>query len=284
MRVVRRNMEAHSNIMNHEIKKPTIFISHATSDDEFANAVKQEIEKVFANGINVFCTSSPGAIPVGSDWLCDIESKLEMAQAVIAIITPVSIERPWLWFEVGATWSKGRSGDCKIYPLCAPEINLSDLPAPLNRLQALSMGKAPDLKLLVEEIISQFGFGKISSFRATNITKRIPKYKDVKVEEIDLNEKVFYSGKYTGYNDDELMEVIDTNLFQPDESSRHLSIYREREDMIHNGKLIHFRQVDKQLDLPPGTAKRLLNKVAERFRLVPVLKDRNIVRYGEKGR
>ena len=43
---------------NHEIKKPTLFISHATSDAEFANAVQQEIEKVFANGINVFCTSS----------------------------------------------------------------------------------------------------------------------------------------------------------------------------------------------------------------------------------
>ena len=31
--------------------------------------VKQEVEKVFANGINVFCTSSPGAISVGVDWL-----------------------------------------------------------------------------------------------------------------------------------------------------------------------------------------------------------------------
>ena len=35
----------------HAIKKPTLFISHATSDAEFANAVKQEIEKVFANGV-----------------------------------------------------------------------------------------------------------------------------------------------------------------------------------------------------------------------------------------
>jgi len=98
----------------HQIKKPTLFISHATSDGEFANAVKQEVEKVFANGINVFCTSSPGAISVGIDWLSDIEQKLGVAQAVIVIITPVSIERPWLWFEIGATWSKGRSGDCKI--------------------------------------------------------------------------------------------------------------------------------------------------------------------------
>lgn len=166
---------------DHEIRKPTLFISHAASDAEFANAVKQEIEKVFANGVNVFCTSSPGAIPVGKDWLSDIEEKLGVAQAIIALITPVSIERPWLWFEVGATWSKGRTGECRIYPLCAPEIELSNLPSPLDRLQALSMGKAAGLKLLFEALISQFGFGKISSFRASNITARIPKYRDVKV-------------------------------------------------------------------------------------------------------
>ena len=99
---------------DHQITKPTLFISHASSDAEFANSVKQEVEKVFANGVSVFCTSSPGAIPVGVDWLADIEKKLGVAQAVIAIITPVSIERPWVWFEIGATWSKGRSGDCRI--------------------------------------------------------------------------------------------------------------------------------------------------------------------------
>jgi hypothetical protein len=48
---------------NHEFNKQTLFISHATSDGEFAEAVKQEINKVFANGINIFSTSSPGAIP-----------------------------------------------------------------------------------------------------------------------------------------------------------------------------------------------------------------------------
>jgi len=269
------------NSTEHQIKKPTLFISHATSDGEFANAVKQEIEKVFANGINVFCTSSPGAISIGVDWLSDIEQKLGVAQAVIAIITPVSIERPWLWFEIGATWSKGRSGDCKIYPVCAPEIELSNLPSPLDRLQALSMGKAPDLKLLFDALITQFGFGKISSFRAANITSRIPKYKNVKIVETDLNEKIFYSGRYTGYGDEELSEVIDTLLFQPDEKSfvNYSSMFREREDLIHNGKLLHFREIDRQLDLPPGTAKRLLNGIANRYGLKPEVEMENLVRF-----
>ncbi|NIA08376.1 MAG: hypothetical protein GWP10_01030, partial [Nitrospiraceae bacterium] len=56
---------------DHQIKKPRLFISHASSDGDFANAVKQEVEKVFAKGIDVFCTSSPGAISAGTDWLAD---------------------------------------------------------------------------------------------------------------------------------------------------------------------------------------------------------------------
>jgi TIR domain-containing protein len=266
---------------NHEIKKPTLFISHATSDSEFAEAVKQEIHKVFANGINVFSTSSPGAIPTGNDWLNDIENRLNTAQAIIAIITPVSIERPWLWFEIGATWLNGRKGDCRIYPLCVQEINLSELPEPLSRLQALSLGRATDLKLLFDALIKQFGFGNIASFRATNVTKRIPKYKNVKVKDVDLGERAFYSGKYTGYSDEELEEIIDTELFYSHDSTpielTWPSSVLGREDEIRLGKLLHFRQVDKDLELPPGTAKRLLVTVAGRYNLVPYQLTENVV-------
>jgi hypothetical protein len=174
---------------DNQTRKPRLFISHASSDGEFATAVQQEIEKVFANGLDVFCTSSPGAIPAGADWLNEIETKLRTTQAVIPIITPVSVERPWLWFEVGATWNSGRAGNCRIYPLCAPEIDLGNLPSPLDRLQALSMGRAHDLRMLFQALIDQFGFGKISAFRSANIAKRIPKYKDVEIKQVDLNER-----------------------------------------------------------------------------------------------
>ena len=265
---------------DHEIKKPVLFISHASSDADFAIAVKQEIEKVFANGVSVFCTGSPGAIPVGTDWLANIENNLSLAQSVIAIITPVSIERPWLWFEVGATWANGRSGTCKIYPLCAPEVSLSNLPSPLDRLQALSLGKAADLNLLFEALIKQFGFGQLSSFRSTNITSRIPKYKDVKVVATDLNERAFYSGKYSGYGDKDLAEVIDTNLFQQDETP-FPGLNTERESLIRNGKLLLFREIDTRLELPPGSAKRLMSDVAKRYGLTPAMETEHIVRYSK---
>jgi TIR domain len=267
--------------VDHSIEKPQLFISHASSDGEFANAVKQEIEKVFANGLAIFNTSSPGTITPGNDWLADVEDKLAATQAVIAIITPVSIERPWLWFELGATWAKGRSGDCRIYPLCTAEINLSELPSPLDRLQALSMGRAADLRLLFESLIAQFGFGAISSFKASNIMKRVPKYKDVKVKPADLADRAFYSGRYSGYADGELAEVIDTHLVRPDDEKhgKYSTIFQGREELLHNGKLIHFREVDSKLELPPGSAKRLLVGVAARYGLIPETITDNLVRF-----
>lgn len=267
---------------DHQIRKPRVFISHATTDGEFAAAVKQELEKVFANGIDVFCTSSPGAIQPGLDWLAEVEARLGDSQAVIAIITPVSLERPWLWFEIGASWGRGRGGDVRIYPLCAPEIDLGDLPAPLDRLQALSMGRAHDLKMLFEALIAQFGFGKISSFRASNISKRIPKYKDVEIKRIDLNERALYSGRYMGYTVGELCEVIDDLFFRPDFELAELDLPfgRNQEKWLSTGKLVHFAAVDRKLDLPPGTAKALLNTVAERYGLEPVMESENLVRYG----
>lgn len=153
-------------------------------------------------------------------------------------------------------------------------------------LVALFLAAATDLKLLFEGLIKQFGFGNIASFRASNITKRIPKYKNVKVKDVDLGDRAFYSGKYTGYSDEELEEIIDTELFYSHDGSpiesRIISWNTPgREDEIRLGKLIHFRQVDKDLELPPGTAKRLLVLVAERYNLAPYQLTENVVRFQE---
>jgi hypothetical protein len=276
--VSRRDDDRGETVSDHRIEKPTLFISHATSDGEFAVAVKEEIERVFANGLKVYCTSSPGAIEVGKDWLGDVETKLNEAQALIVLITPVSVERSWLWFELGASWARARLEECRIYPLCAPEIEPGSIPAPLDRLQALSMGSAQELRILMNSLIDQFGFGTIESFEATNITERIPRYASITISDIDRNERALYSGKYTGYSDDELTEVIDYEYMY---SAMHDSITKT-EKRVSEGRLIRFRDVDAKLDLPPGSARRLMNKVAKRYRLVPLLQTDHLVRYQEE--
>ena len=106
----------------------------------------------------------------------------------------------------------------------------------------------------------------------------------MKVNEVDLNDYALYSGKYTGYGDDELMEVIDTEFFTRDDDlfSNYTIGHMMREDLIHNGKLLHFREINRNLELPPGTVKRLLKDVATRYGLVPLYENENVIRFNTR--
>src|SRR4051812_34809943 len=139
-----------------KIAKPTVFISHAVTDEPIATIIKAEIDRVFAQGVTVFASSIPGTVKPGSDWLRSIRENLDAASAVIVLITPVSINRPWIWFEVGASWSRMEVDKGRIYPLCVPEIDLGDLPEPLSRLQALSLGKAEHIKQFFQALVDQY--------------------------------------------------------------------------------------------------------------------------------
>ena len=101
------------------------------------------------------------------------------------------------------------------------------------------------------------------------------------MKDIDLNDRYLYSGKYSGYSNEELMEIIDTNLFFPDHDKGHKysTLYTGREELIQQGKLLHFREIDRKLELPLGTARQLVVSVAERYSLKPALLTDNVVRF-----
>ncbi|MBC6938061.1 MAG: toll/interleukin-1 receptor domain-containing protein [Chloroflexi bacterium] len=102
-------------------EKPVIFISHATTDNPIVDILKTQIEQVFAHGIAVFASSVLGVIRPGRSWLDEIKNNLEVARAVIVVVTPVSLNRPWIWFEVGASWSKMESDSRRIFPCSDPQ-------------------------------------------------------------------------------------------------------------------------------------------------------------------
>lgn len=259
------------------IDKPTIFISHASTDRPIAEILKSEMDRVFANGVHVFASSIPGVMKPGADWLNEIRENLEKATAVIVLITPISINRPWIWFEVGAYWSRMQTGSGRIYSLCVPEIDLSNLPEPLNRLQALSLGKAEQNKIFFQNLCDDLGFGNMKGFKGSAITKRLPKYAALKIDQRDLRTGSIYSGPYEGYSDEELAEVIDENLLYKE--FKHYYYTSERDQSIFRGRLVHYQFLDENMSLPPGTSKRLLKKVAFRYDLIPDKETDNTIRF-----
>lgn len=245
------------------IAKPTVFISHAVTDEPIAAIIKAEIDRVFAKGVTVFASSIPGTVRPGSDWLRSIRENLDAASAVAVLITPVSINRPWIWFEVGASWSRMEADVGRIYPLCVPEIDLGELPEPLSRLQALSLGKAEHIKQFFQALTDQFDFGDMKGFKGSAIKSKLPRYPTLTVAESDIRSGTLYSGPYEGYSDVELAEVIDEDFVgkEWENVTTYTALYRNPRSTIFREKLVHYREVDDQLNLPPGTAKRLLNRV-----------------------
>lgn len=263
------------------IDKPVIFIGHAATDRPIANILKAEIDRVFAHGVYVFASSVPGVIKPSSDWLDSIKQNLNKAKAVIVLITPVSINRPWIWFEVGATWFKTSEGQCRMYPLCAPEIEFSELPEPLSRLQALSLGKANHIKILFQTLCTQFGFGNMKGFKGSAIKSRLPKYDELKLDNKDLDAGTIYTGPYGGYSSEELKEVLDEEYVYPQYRNWKEFDYpgKGRDSNICRGKLIHYRELDKRLKLPPETSKKYLKEVAKRYGLEPSEEWENSIRF-----
>ncbi len=253
------------------ITKPKVFISHAATDEQIAEIICNEISRIFANGVETFVSSVPGTIEPGGDWLKSINKNLAGANVVIVLITPVSINRPWIWFEVGASWSRAENGDGRIIPICVAEIEKGKLPEPLSRLHALSLGKAAETKELFQTLIDHFGFGLIKGFRYASIKSRIPKYESLSIAEQDVRSGMLYDGPYSGYSNAELEEVLEDEFLGPE-----FVRLRDSHDVqwgkgwklvgqyVFSGSLVHFRQVDEDLRLPPGTAKKLLVKVLKR--------------------
>jgi len=264
-----------------KIEKPTIFISHTATDEPIASILKAEIDRVFAHGVSVFASSVPGVMRPGSDWLNSIKENLDKTKAIVVLITPVSIDRPWIWFEVGASWFRTSEGECRMYPLCAPEIEFSELPEPLRRLQALSLGKAKHIRLFFQTLCDQFGFGDMSGFKGSTIKSRLPKYDELQLDNKDLETGTIYTGPYAGYSSVELKEILDENyLYRAREDyGLYHALSKDRTSNIFAGELIHYRELDERLKLPLGTSKKYLKEVAERYSLTVSQEWENSVRF-----
>ena len=118
----------------------------------------------------------------------------------------------------------------------------------------------------------------MKGFKGSAVKSRIPKYADLRIDENDLRTGTIYSGPFEFYSDDELREVLDEVYLYEEWRKTRYSLY-SRDSSIFKGKLVHYDQVDEQFNLPPGTAKKLLQEVASRYKLVPEREWQHSIRF-----
>jgi hypothetical protein len=91
--------------------------------------------------VEVFASTVPGTVKPDAAWAKECPEGAGRSIGSHRVDHASLDQSAWIWFEVGASWSRMEIDQGRIYPLCAPEIDLGELPEPLSRLQALSLAK-----------------------------------------------------------------------------------------------------------------------------------------------
>src|ERR1700704_3477527 len=95
-----------------------LFLSHDHRDEPLAKLLAKLLERLSLNQLRIWFSSdaSPGGgIKPGSIWIDEIRSRLGQSKAILALLTPRSIERPWQLFESG--FGAGLA-ECEVIPVC----------------------------------------------------------------------------------------------------------------------------------------------------------------------
>ena len=140
-----------------------LFLSHIHEEKELAVLIKNAIEDEFSGFVDVFVSSDGTSIPAGSNFLKRIEDGLVNCIGALYLISPISVKRNWINFELGAIWIRNamniRTGQKEIpnLPLCHSDMIPSSLPQPIGNLNAIVANQASQLEFAFRSIQTAVG-------------------------------------------------------------------------------------------------------------------------------
>lgn len=135
-----------------------IFLSHIHEEKELALLIKNAIESEFSGFIEVFVSSDGLSIPAGSNFLKRIEDGLVNCIGAIYLISPVSVKRNWINFELGAVWirnainQRNEKQDIPALPFCHSNMSPSTLPQPIGNLNAIIANQSSQLEFAFKSL------------------------------------------------------------------------------------------------------------------------------------
>lgn len=163
----------------------SIFISHTHSDEKLADAVRDAMHTLFGGKADVRYSTSKeleGGIRPGEDWFRWINVQVREAQIAFILLTPASIQKPWILWEAGAVsgaaLASGDTGHHKLRPV-SYRLTDSDIPTPFAREQITDGLNRAEVEMLFSDVLSSLGAELHHSVLITggkNLTKACDDY------------------------------------------------------------------------------------------------------------
>lgn len=133
------------------MNKPTIFFSHSSKDSELILLIRNKIVDITSGVMDVFMSSDGQSIPLGRNWVSELEEGLKKAQIMFIFVTSNSIKSDWIYFEAGYAYAKG----IEVIPV-GIGIHIHDLKAPLSLLQGFDILSCESLDNFISVINKKF--------------------------------------------------------------------------------------------------------------------------------
>ena len=127
-----------------DVSKFDVFISYTAGDAAIADELRNDLEK---NGLK--CFMSEKDIQVATEWQESIRAALIGSKRVLVLLTPRSINRPWVLMETGAAWALGKA----LIPALS-HVVANELLDPIRRHQARVIETTAQKQALVNELSS----------------------------------------------------------------------------------------------------------------------------------
>jgi hypothetical protein len=119
-----------------------VFISYAAGDSAIADELRNDLER---HGLRCFMAEKD--IQVAAEWQDSIRAALIGSKRMLILLTPRSINRPWVLMETGAAWALGKA----LIPALS-HVAANELLDPIRRYQARVIETTAQRQALVNEL------------------------------------------------------------------------------------------------------------------------------------
>ncbi len=142
------------------MEKPIVFISHSSRDERMVRKLKEVLTKKVGNTLDIFVSSDGQSIPLGRNWVHEIEQALKKSKIMFVLLSPNSIRSNWIYFEAGFAYSL----NIKVVPIGVLGIDLSKIAPPLSLLQGFNINSVETLNNIISILNKEFDYSLETSF------------------------------------------------------------------------------------------------------------------------
>jgi hypothetical protein len=134
--------------------KPKVFVSHSSIDSWIARQLATHLATC---GVDTFLDNAD--IDHGDDFEESILKAAEESSELLVLLTPWSVDRPYIWMEIGNFWGRRKRMIGLLYGLTVKDVSQDErMPVALKRLDLVQLNEVDSYFVQLARRVTEDGF------------------------------------------------------------------------------------------------------------------------------